>query len=123
MKTLETNHGGNWFDRLLNSWPLCLDADSIRTVAIAWDEEGICLPDRRSLFNNGYVSLRLTWPFGAWLHVKPVRNARFQAGAGWKLNGRFGLTFRWQTDAKAAAGAHDNAPNHGQASAWARGTA
>ena len=123
MKTLETNHGGNWLDRLLNAWPWCLDADSIRTAAIAWDAEGVYFPASRSLFYNGYVFFRLTFPFGAWLHIKPVRSARFQCGAGWKVNGRFGLTLRWQTDAKAAQGAHENAPNLGQASAWARGTA
>ena len=123
MKTLETNHGGNWLDRLLNSFPFCLDSDSIRTVAVAWDEEGIYRPGSVSLFYNGYVFFRLTFPFGAWLHVKLVRNARFQCGAGWKLNGRIGLTLRWQTDAKAAAGAHENAPNLGQATGWERGTA
>ena len=123
MKTLEYHHGGNWLDRLLNAWPLCLYADSIRSVAVAWDAEGVCFPDARSLFNNGYVSLRITWPLGAWLHLKPVRDARFQCGAGWKLNGRFGLTMRWQADAKAAAGAHENAPNLGQAQGWQRGTA
>ena len=123
MKTLETNHGGNWLDRLLNAWPLCLDADSIRTVAVAWDAEGVYCPEDYSLFYNGFVMVRVTFPFGIWLHLKPVRNARFQCGAGWKLNGRFGLTLRWQTDAKAAHGAHDNAPNAGQAIGWERGTA
>lgn len=123
MKTLEYHHGGNWIDRLLNAWPFCLDADSISTAAIAWDEEGIYRPGSVSLFYNGYVFLRLTFPLGFWLHLKPIPDARFQCGAGWKLNGRFGLTLRWQTDAKAAAGAHENAPNLGQASAWARGTA
>ena len=29
MKTLETNHDGNWVDRLLNAWPFCLDMDGI----------------------------------------------------------------------------------------------
>ena len=124
MKTLETHHGGNWLDRLLNSWPFCLDSDYTPSLwAIAWDEQGVWHPLNVSLFYNGYFFLRLTFPFGFWLHVKPVRNARFQCGAGWKLNGRIGLTLRWQTDAKAARGAHENAPNLGQAIGWERGTA
>ena len=123
MKTLEYHHGGNWFDRLMNSFPFLLDTDYIGTVAIAWDAQGVYSPEDRSLFYNGYLFMRLTFPFGVFLHVKPVADARFQCGFGWKLNGRFGLILRWQTDAKAAQGAHANAPNSGQASAWRRGTA
>src|SRR3990167_6101049 len=123
MKTLEYHHGGNWFDRLMNVWPLCLDAEIIRTAAVAWDADGVYFPSRRSLFYNGFIFLRLTWPFGIFIHVKPVRNARFQCGSGWKLNGRIGLILRWQKDEKAAQGAHENAPNVGKARGWNRGTA
>ena len=124
MKTLETNHGGNWLDRLLNAWPFCVHRDAVATVfAFAWDEQGRYRPESMSLFYNGYIFFRLTFPLGVWLHVKPVPDARFQCGMGWKLNGRFGLTLRWQTDAKAAQGAHENAPNLGQATGWERGTA
>ena len=121
MKTLETNHDGNWVDRLLNAWPLCIDQDSVDSWAWAWDAEGVYCPEDYSLFYNGFVMLRLTFPFGIWLHVKPVRNSRFQCGIGYALNGRFKLTLRWQTDASAAAGTHG--PNIGQASAWQRGAA
>ena len=121
MKTLEINHGGNWVDRLLNAWPFCLDSESIGTVAFAFDRRGVYMPEDYSLFYNGFVFLRLTFPFGIWLHVKPLRNLRIQTGIGWKLNGRVGLTLRAQTDASAADGEHG--PNYGQASGWARGTA
>ncbi len=121
MKTLEYHYGGNWFDRLNNA--IAVDADCVKTCAFAWDAQGPYCPARRSLFYNGAVMARLTWPLGAFLHIKPVPSARLQLGAGWKLNGRLGLIARWQTDAKAAQGAHENAPNLGQASAWARGTA
>lgn len=150
MKTLENNHGGNWVDRLLNAWPFCLDPAYTPSIfAIAWDADGIYLPGSRSLFYNGAVMLRLTFPFGIWIHLKPVRDRRLQAGLGWKLNGRIALNpfalpviaalwltvgwswwwlallpfYRVQTDASAAAGAHENAPNLGQASGRARGTA
>ena len=51
----------------------------------------------------------------------PAHNLRLQADIGWKLNGRFGLILRSQTDASAAAGEHG--PNLGQATGWKRGTA
>lgn len=119
MKTLEYNHGGNWFDRLNNA--LAVDQLAMRSWAIAWDAEGVYCPEDYSLFYNGYVFVRLTFPFGVWLHIKPVSDARFQCGIGWKLNGRFGLTLRWQADTSAAAGTHG--PNVGQAQGWGRGTA
>lgn len=125
MKTLETNHGGNWLDKLLNAWPLCLDADYTPSlVAIAWDADGVYFPGGKSLYYNGFVFVRLTFPFGLWLHLRFARNHRSQFGVGWKLNGRFGITFRpWHSDESAAAGAHAGAPNVGQAAGWARGTA
>ena len=123
MKTLEYHHGGNWVDWLLNSFPFLIDTDYIGTLAFAWDAEGPYSPEDYSLFYNGFVMVRITIPFGIWLHVKPLPDRRFQCGIGWALNGRLKLTLRWQTDAKAAAGAHENAPNAGQASGWGRGTA
>ena len=121
MKTVENNHGGNWWDRLLNSFPFLIDTDYIGTLAFAWDEEGPYSPEDRSLFYNGYFMFRWVFPFGLWFHIKPARNLRIQFGLGWKLNGRIGLTLRFQTDESAADGEHG--PNLGQASAWARGTA
>lgn len=124
MKTIENNHGGGWWDRFLNAWPMCLHRDSIATVfTIARDIEGWYRPEDYSLYYNGYFFIRVTFPFGIFVHVKPVADHRFQCGLGWKLNGRFTITLRWQSDKSAAAGAHPNAPNLGQASAWARGTA
>lgn len=121
MKTLEYQYGGDWRDRVLNSWPFALDTKSIRTVAVAWDREGTYQPGTRSLFYNGFVMLRLSLPPSVFIHIKPWRSCRFQCGIGWALNGRFKLLFRIQTDASAAAGVHG--PNYGQAAGWERGTA
>jgi hypothetical protein len=122
VKTIEVHYNGDWRDKLLNAWPLCVHTDAVATLfALALDAQGIYRPDSRSLFYNGFVMVRLTWPFGIWLHIKPTSTGRFQCGIGWKLNGRIALLFRWQTDASAAAGVRG--PNVGQASAWDRGTA
>lgn len=121
MLVRESHYNGDWRDKLLNAFPLLLDTDYIGTLAFAWDREGPYSPEDYSLFYNGYVMVRLTFPFGIFIHIKPARDARLQLGFGWKLNGRFGLICRWQSDKSAAAGTHG--PNHGQASAWERGTA
>ena len=122
MKTIENHYNGDWRDKLFNAWPLCLDTSSIKTLfARASDNQGVYTPGDRSLFYNGVWSVRLTFPFGIWVHVKPTIDLRLQAGAGWKLNGRFAVLLRVQTDESAAAGTHG--PNHGQASGWDRGTA
>lgn len=121
MRILENNHGGNWIDRLLNAWPFCIDQDNVNSWAVAWDADGIYFPDDLSLFCNGYVMVRVCWPLGVFVHIKPVRNARFQFGIGWKVNGRVGLTLRWQTDESAANGTHGQ--NVGQAKEWNRGAA
>ena len=122
MRIEEFNSRFAWVNALLNSWPLLVDTDSIRTIlCLSWDEQGIYSPGSQSLFYNGAVMMRLTLPFGVWLHLKPLRNLRFQCGLGWKLNGRIALTVRFQTDASAAAGVSGR--NFGQAAGWARGTA
>jgi hypothetical protein len=121
MKISETNYGGDWRDRLLNSWPFLLDTDTIRTAAWAWDNEGIYRPGTRSLYYNGFIFLRLSLPFGVFVHLKPLRNLRIQAGLGWKLNGRFAMTFRFQSDESAFDG--ERGDNYGQAAGWDRGTA
>jgi len=124
MRTLENDARlPDWVNALLNRWPLCIHKDAVATIfTIACDAEGWYRPENVSLFYNGYFFLRIIWPFGVWLHVKPRIDARCQLGLGWKLNGRFGFTCRlWQTDEAAAAGVQGQ--NFGQARWWNRGTA
>ncbi|HEX8963629.1 MAG TPA: hypothetical protein VF801_11555, partial [Rhodocyclaceae bacterium] len=99
----------------------------------------------RSLFRNGVLYARLLFPGGlpglllAWLllygltgWLVPVglfvhlrwcgtgcRRQFLQAGIGWKLNGRFAVLLRMQSDDSAAAGV--NGPNLGQARGWGMG--
>lgn len=124
MKTIEYHHQGTWYGRLFDDVNnrIAVDVDSLRTVAIAVDADGVYFPGAASNFYNGYVMARATWPPGLYVHLRLERTHRTQVGAGWKTNGRFGLTFRpWQSDAGAAAGVHG--PNYGQATSWQRGTA
>lgn len=117
MKTYEFNHG-DWRDRLLNSWPFLIDADCVNTLFRA----GICHHEKwvpwirfdngTSLYYNGLVFIRVALPFWIGLHIR-FGKRYLQAGIGWKLNGRFGLIFRIQTDESAAEGTHG--PNYGQA--------
>jgi hypothetical protein len=111
-----------WLNGILNRWPLCIHRDAVATIfTIAYDAEGWYRPENQSLFYNGRVFIRITFPFGVWIHIKPRINLRLQCGLGYALNGRIKATFRKQTDESAAAGV--SGPNVGQASAWRRGTA
>ena len=105
MRVEEYNSPRTWVNKFLNAWPLLIDTASVRTLlALAWDEQGIWRPGSQSLYYNGAIMVRLTLPFGVWLHVKPLRNLRFQCGCGYKLNGRLAVTFRFQSDESAQTG-------------------
>jgi hypothetical protein len=108
--------------------------------------------DDTSLFNNGTVFVRYTvspvtsifWGIGAFLAVvfsawwlllftfglfvhlswRETGDRRYiQLGWGHKLNGRVGTPFRIpKNDEQSAKGAHESAPNSGQASKWQCGT-
>lgn len=131
MKVLEYNSRFRIVNAILNAWPFCLDEDSMRPVyAVARDAQGWWNPPNGSLFYNGYFFFRLIWPLGAGIGItfrSSLREkwrgkfVRFQTWIGWKGNGRFALTFRFQTEAEAEAGV--NGPNLGQAKGYARGTA
>lgn len=150
MKTIERADGSR-LDRLLNLWPFCIDTDSIRSIGIAWlfkDGGRWRLVPRitgnAALFYNAVFFLRISFPFGVFVHVRWAKNLRrsFAEGSfGWKLNGRFTIGLLWllallliwnfgwsywylfslfalrfQSDASAAAGV--TGPNYGQATGF-----
>jgi hypothetical protein len=126
MKVIEGNP-----DSALNKWPLLLDTDSIKSVGIAWlfKENGEWkfaprITGNTSLFYNAVFFLRLSLPLGIFgsFRWSPAtdKKALFQTGFGWKLNGRFGITLRIQSDAASAAGTAG--PNYGQATGFDYGT-
>lgn len=138
MKTLENHYGNNWLDKLLNAWPFCLDTERIKPVLeveYGANKETADRPDfknlefrtgadctTRSLFRNGLIYVRLLRPFGVFMHVRwcgACRRAFLQAGLGWKLNGRFAVLFRVQSDASAEKGT--SGPNLGQAHGFLEG--
>lgn len=118
-------------DDLLNQWPFLIDTDSVKSVGIAWlfkeNGEWNFLPrltENKSLFYNAVLFMRLSIPMGLFIAVRwspsTTAKALFQAGIGWKLNGRIALLFRIQSDATSAAGS--SGPNYGQATGFEYGT-
>src|SRR5882762_4279877 len=106
MKTLELDTRlPGWVNAVLNRWPFAIHRDAVATIfTIAYDAEGWYRPENVSLYYNGYFFIRIMWPVGIWIHVKPHINLRLQGGLGYALNGRLKATFRKQTDESAAAG-------------------
>ena len=150
MKIIEGNSNS-----ILNRWPLLLDTDSIRSIGIAWlfKEEGRWrflprITGQTALFYNAVFFLRLSFPFGVFVHIRWAKNWRrsFAEGSlGWKLNGRFTIGILWllaiplvwkfgwsywyllslfawrfQSDASSAAGV--SGPNYGQSTGFDYGT-
>jgi hypothetical protein len=111
----------------LNKWPLLLDTDSIKSIGIAWifkekDKWNFTprITENKSLFYNALFFIRVAFPFGVFFHLRFTNQYLFQTGIGWKLNGRFAILFRVQTDASAAAGT--SGPNYGQSIGYNYGT-
>ena len=130
MKIVEDRHPGeSWLVWKLGNL-LTIDRDRMRSVAVAWGfKEGgrwNWQPRRvgmEALFFNAVAFLRLSWPLGIYWSIRWMATgtrAYWQAGFGFKLNGRFSITCRVQGDASAAAGV--NGPNHGQAQGFDFGT-
>lgn len=124
MKIVEDRHAGeSWLQWRLGNL-LTVDQDRVKSWAVAWGfrEAGrwVWRPRRcgtGSLYFNAICFLRLNWPLGIFLAFRwspsSTRKALCQAGAGFKLNGRFAVLLRIQSDATAAAGV--TGPNLGQA--------
>jgi hypothetical protein len=78
-----------------------------------------------SLFYNAAFYFRFCFPFWVGLGIRwagkdETKREYFQFGIGWRLNGKPGLLFRFQSDAASAAGT--TGPNYGQAFSWYDGT-
>jgi hypothetical protein len=130
VKIIESQHPGEptWLWRLGN-WT-AIDSDTVKSVGIAWlfKEGGKWrfmprITGNVALFYNAVFFLRLSFPLGIFWTIRWMvegAHAYWQAGVGWKLNGRFAPLLRIQGDAAAAAGV--TGPNVGQATGFNYGT-
>jgi len=127
MKNIEGNP-----DDLLNQFPFLIDTDSVKSVGVAWlfKENGAWslfprLTGNDSLFYNSVFFVRIGFPLCFFLSLRwsssTTQKSLFQTGIGWKLNGRFAITFRVQSDTTSAAGSAGR-PNVGQATGFDYGT-
>jgi len=112
-----------------------IDSDWVRSIGVAWlfkeDGKWVLTPritGEQSLFFNAIFFVRLT-TFGIfwsirWAAIGPIilgkTRAYWQSGIGFKLNGRFSITFRIQGDASSAVGV--TGANFGQATGFNYGT-
>ena len=108
-----------------------IDDAKVKSIGIAWlfkdNRVWKFIPHitgEQSLFFNAVFFLRLSFPFGVFASFRwsssTTKRALFQTGFGWKLNGRFGLLFRFQSDASSAAGV--TGANLGQARGFSYGS-
>ena len=131
MLNLEQQHPREpyWFYWLGNA--TAIDDIKIKSIGIAWlfKENGAWVftprvTGEQSLFFNAVFFLRLSLPFGVFASFRwsssTTKRALFQTGIGWKLNGRIGLPFRFQSDTSSAAGV--TGANLGQAQAFSYGS-
>jgi len=143
MKIIEFHNGGNWMDKVLNSWPMCLHMESIKPVVsvvvgvrqtdlhepAGWVKWGAWVAfgknKTKSLYYNGIFFFRFMFPFWVaigirWAGKDPDAREYLQLGIGWKLNGRFAVHARAQSDRRSEKGS--TGPNWGQAWGWTDGT-
>jgi hypothetical protein len=131
MKIVEERHEGEpWLLWKLGNL-LTVDQDIVKSIGIAWGfkENGKWnwMPRRtteQSLFFNSILFFRVNWPLGFFWSLRwsgsEDRKALFQTGIGFKLNGRFAILLRVQSDDTSARGV--TGPNYGQARGFEYGT-
>jgi len=131
VKVVEVRHPGETYLQYWLGNATAIDPKYIKSVGIAWlfkeDGKWVFKPritGNKSLFYNSIFFLRLALPLGLFIAFRwsgsQASKALMQSGLGWKLNGRFTLLFRIQSDKSSAAGV--TGPNHGQAIGFDYGT-
>ena len=138
-RSYEDRHPGeSWLLWKLGNWT-AIPQEWIESRAFAWGFQRQSVWDwkpvvtgNNSLYFNGLLFIRLSFPFDIrfgtrWsgrttaisLFGKNLPTL-FQCGLGWKLNGRFAPTFRFQSDKSAMAGT--NSPNYLNGIGWEYGS-
>lgn len=134
MKYPENYNGEWWFGRLYDKFnnAIAIDDTRVKSIGFAWGfkENGKwnwipCKTGNKSLYYNAMLFVRFSLPFDFRLQIRwagkdPYKREYFQCGIGWKLNGRFAITFRFPTDESSSEGA--KFANVGQSWGWEYGT-
>ena len=126
MRIQETRHDSElWLQYWLGNFT-AIDSDYVKSIGCAWlfKENKVwkfCprITGNVALFYNALFFVRIT-TIGLFFHMRLSETHLFQFGIGWKLNGRFAILFRIQSDASSAVGV--NGPNYGQATGFNYGT-
>ena len=125
MKHLE--YFNNWYDKILNSFPFCLDDSKIKTIGIAWifrENNHWNVKPRitgNAQYYNAMFFIRIGLPFALFMMIRWSDTGKrqfIQTGIGWKQTGRFAIHRRIQSDASSAIGYHAGLPNTDHAVAW-----
>lgn len=113
----------SWYTKLTNKFPLMIDDRLVTSLGVAWlfkyQNEWCPLPrfiGKEWQYANAIFYVKVTFPFGIWLHVRwsdnpDVKRQFYQCGIGWKDSGRFAVHSRLQSDKTAADGYHTGLPN------------
>lgn len=125
-RIIETRHDNEpWLQYWLGN-VTAIDSDFVKSIGCAWlfKENNLWsfrlrLTGNVALFYNALFFVRIT-TIGLFFHMRLSKTHLFQCGIGWKLNGRFAILFRVQSDASSAAGV--SGPNYGQAIGFDYGT-
>lgn len=137
--TLENN--GHWYDGILNSKLFAIDPTKIKSIGGALgynDNDGdlswklVETGNDHQYYNSAFFG-RIGWPLGVFGQIRwaakdlgqwpkwiPFIGGRdipqfIQFGIGYKLNGRFAIHLRPQSDRSNAQPQHPDAPNNGHA--------
>jgi len=104
---------GKWSDKLLNSFPFCLDDIYIKTIGIAWlftvDGKWCFIPKivpSNWQYANACIFVRIGFPFAFFMQLRASPTHLWQGGIGWKQSGRIAIHCRFQTDASSTLGYH-----------------
>ena len=131
MRIQENRHPGElWLMYWLGN-VTAIDSDYVRSIGIAWlfkeNDKWRFAPritGNGSLFYNAVFFVRFSLPFGLFWSIRwaesTTKKSIWQSGIGCKLNGRFAILFRVQSDKSSAAGV--TGPNFGQATGFNYGT-
>ena len=126
MRIQETRHANElWLQYWIGNIT-AIDSDYVKSIGCAWlFKENKAwnfapkITGNVALFYNALFFVRVT-TIGLFFHMRLSETNLFQCGIGWKLNGRFAILFRIQSDASSAAGV--TGPNYNQATGFDYGT-